>query len=110
MGGAVGAQRLVLRVMSLKGRVRALARTLGRNPICYTDYRVPELLSIRLIGSPHPFPRKRMCLPPPHLGPGGRHTRLGGKRWEDSNQTTVQKLWYSVKYNRLKKNLTSLSL
>ncbi len=32
MGGAVGAQRLVLRVMSLKGRVRARARTRGRNP------------------------------------------------------------------------------
>jgi hypothetical protein len=32
IGGAVGAQRLVLRVMSLKGRVRARARTRGRNP------------------------------------------------------------------------------
>jgi hypothetical protein len=32
MTGAVGAQRLVLRVMIFKGRVRARARTRGRNP------------------------------------------------------------------------------
>ncbi len=44
------------------------------------------------IGSPHPLPRKRVCLPPDRKM-GGDTLAMG---WGDPIQTTGQKLWYST--------------
>ncbi len=42
------------------------------------------------IGSPHPFPRKRVCLPPRTYG-GGDNTRWRVREWGDPMRTTGQK-------------------
>ncbi len=108
MGGAVGAQRPVLRVMNLKGRLRA-AHGHARAAETHLLYnRVPEFLSIRLIGSPPPIPpQANVSPPPPTWALGGRHTRLRERRWGggtqfrrlDRNSSTL----YRIIPSRLKK-------